>query len=167
MAEPFLGEIRVFAFNQIPKGWLPCNGQILPIPNNQALYSLLGTTYGGNGTTNFALPNLQGRVPVHVGNSVSAGEAQGEAAHTLTINEMPAHTHELRASNEPGSTSKPQQAAFAQTGSSTHQYSSNANTFMSAAAMTPAGQSQPHNNMQPYTVLSFCIATIGIYPSRD
>ncbi|WP_342559308.1 tail fiber protein [Metasolibacillus sp. FSL K6-0083] len=166
MTEAFLGEIRLFAFNQIPNGWLPCNGQLLKTTANQALYSLLGTTYGGNGQTTFALPNLQGRVPLHKGQSISFGEAGGEEAHTLTVAEMPAHTHAVYADAATTTEASPQNHTWGTVSGETI-YAQNSNVTMNIAALSSAGQSAAHNNMQPYLALSFCIAVVGIYPSRN
>lgn len=168
MAEPFLGEVRQFAFGIIPKGWLPCNGQLLSIQQNQALYSLLGTMYGGNGTTNFAVPNLQGRVPLHKGNTITYGVAGGEAMHTLMINEIPTHTHQVNANADIGTQSSPKDNAWGLVnGRSIYATIPNADMTMNAAAMTVTGQSNAHNNMQPYLTISFCIAVQGIFPPRN
>ncbi|MEC1179520.1 tail fiber protein [Metasolibacillus meyeri] len=166
MAEPFLGEIRLFAFNRIPKGWLPCNGQLLSVNSNQALYSLIGATYGGDGRTTFALPNLQGRVPVHQGAGINYGTAGGEATHTLTVNEMPQHTHTAYADTANATQASPQNNTWG-TVSDESIYAQSGNVTMNVAALSSAGQSAAHNNMQPYLALSFCIATSGIYPSRN
>lgn len=171
MAEPFLSEIRIFSFNFAPKGWALCNGQLLPINQNQALFSLLGTTYGGNGQTNFALPNLQGRSQLHVGNGFTLGQSGGQSAHTVTMSELPQHTHFL--SNNMCIGGNVINAAL---GDPTNNYWANngknqyaTNTFdkvMHPSAVTNTGGSQPHNNMMPYLVLNFCIALQGIFPSQ-
>ncbi|GIP55365.1 MULTISPECIES: phage tail protein [Paenibacillus] len=164
MSEPFLGEIRSFSFGIVPKGWAACNGQTLPIHQNQALYSLLGTIYGGDGVTTFALPDLRGRVPVHPGNGVQLGQSAGEEHHTLTVQEMPQHTHFVFGAG----TSSSNKAANNVWGTApSSMYAAEATTQMSSNALSTTGQSQPHNNMQPYNVLSFCIAINGIYPSRN
>lgn len=168
MAEPFLGEIRVFSFNNVPTGWMPCNGQLLSINTNQALFSLLGTTFGGNGQTTFALPNLQGRVSVGAGQGygimpVAQGQVGGEETHTLTQNEMPAHNHIVNASSSDATAVDPNGLVWAAAAGT---YGSSANSQLNPAAVQTAGQSQPHNNLQPYLALSFCIATNGIYPQR-
>ena len=166
MSEPFLAEIRIMGFNGFaPKGWAQCNGQFLPINQNQALYSLLGITYGGNGTTTFALPDLRGRTPEHYFNR-TMGTKSGEEAHTITTSEMPAHNHFVSAN----STAATSNAAFANArlANSTPQnlYGPfSAPTAMDPGAVTNVGGSQPHNTMQPYLSLNFCIALQGIFPS--
>lgn len=168
MAEPFLGEIRPFAFGIIPQGWIPCNGQRLPLQQYSALFALLGTTYGGDGIANFAVPNLQGRVPLQQGNTMAYGAVGGEATHTLSVNEIPAHTHEVLADSDNTNQPSPQNNAWgAVNGRFIYATTPNANTTMHAAAMTVAGQSTAHNNMQPYLAISFCIAVQGIFPSRN
>jgi microcystin-dependent protein len=167
MSEPFLGEIKLMSFNYPPRGWALCNGQILPIAQNQPLYSLLGTTYGGNGQTTFGLPNLQGRVPLHFGNGFVLGQMAGEPAVTLLSTQMPTHTHIASAS-----TVQPPTQGVATgnlwCGNSTASYSNQAaNTAMAPAAVSPTGGSQAHQNLSPYLVVSFCIALQGIYPSRN
>ena len=172
MAEPFLSEIRIFSFNFAPKGWALCNGQLLPINQNQALFSLLGTTYGGNGQTNFALPNLRGRAPIHEGSGFTLGQAGGQSAHTVTMSEMPQHIH-FQTSNMciGGNTinaalGDPTNNYWANNGKA--QYATNTlDNVMHPSAVTNVGGSQPHNNMQPYLVLNFCIALQGIFPSQN
>lgn len=172
MSEPFLGEIRMFANNYAPHGWMFCEGQILQINQNQALFSLLGTVYGGNGTTTFALPDLRGRVPIHVASNIPLGTSQGEAAHTLTTNEMPQHTHQVSASSANATSLQPVNNTWAvgigQLNNQLPLYES-ASTLvqMNAGAINTAGGSQPHNNMQPYLATNFAIAIQGIYPSRN
>jgi microcystin-dependent protein len=147
-----------------------CNGQLLPINQNQALFSLLGTTYGGNGQTNFALPNLQGRVPAHVGSGFVQGQAIGETAHTLLISEMPAHNHLMGAVSTAAATNVPNNAVYGDTGTTAglNAYSSNSpSTPMNPGVIPPQGGSQPHPNQQPYLVLNYCIALQGIFPSRN
>lgn len=170
MAEPFLSEIRIMSFTFAPKGWALCNGQLLPINQNQALFSLLGTTYGGDGRVNFALPDLRSRTPIHVGSGHTLGESGGEQAHTLTINEVPQHTHVANAttaqadqnSNGPAPNRMPAQSNFS------FLYGP-ANNFQSMApnALGNVGGSQAHLNQQPFLVLSFCIALQGIFPSAN
>lgn len=165
MSEPFIGEVKLFGFNYAPKGWALCNGQLLPINQNQALFSLLGTTYGGNGVNTFALPDLRGRTPVHVGNGVMLGESAGEEAHTLTSTEMPMHTHTLSASSADDNKTTATGNVWGK--STNNPYAPDSNTTLAATAIGAAGQSQPHENRQPYLTLNFCIALVGIYPSRN
>jgi len=163
MSTPFLGEIRIVSFNFAPWGWALCNGQLLAIAQNQALFSILGTTYGGNGQQNFALPDFQGRTPIHFSAGFTLGERSGEENHTLVISELPTHVHPVTASSaapDAGSVANNSWAANAGA------YSSSSNTSMNPASMSNAGGSQPHNNMQPYEVLNFVIALQGIFPSR-
>jgi microcystin-dependent protein len=165
MSTPFLGEIKIISWNFAPKGWALCNGQLLPINQNQALFSLLGTTYGGDGRVNFALPNLQGRVPFHVGGGLTQGESSGETAHTLTISEMPAHTHIPVGSSNNASAASPAGNLWASL--SGGGYLPTANTTMNPASILNNGSSQAHDNMSPYLVLNFCIALQGIFPSQN
>ena len=171
MAEPFLSEIRIFSFNFAPKGWALCNGQLLPINQNQALFSLLGTTYGGTGQTNFALPNLRGRASIHEGSGFTLGQAGGQSAHTVTMSEMPTHTHFqnsnmcIGGNNINATLGDPTSNYWANNGKA--QYATNTlDQVMHPSAVTNVGGSQPHNNMQPYLVLNFCIALQGIFPSQ-
>ncbi|WGY03958.1 tail fiber protein [Nocardioides sp. QY071] len=165
MAEPFLSEIRLMSFNFPPQGWALCNGQFLPINQNQALFSLLGTTYGGNGQTTFALPDLRGRVPIHMGGGFTLGQTGGQEAHTVTVGELPAHTHAVRVSaTSTGGTASP---AGAYLGGANNAYRSGpASTSLNPASVTSVGGSQPHENRQPFLTLSFCIALQGIFPSQ-
>src|SRR4051794_29940123 len=161
MAEPFLSEIRVMSFVFPPKGWALCNGQLLPINQNQALFSLLGTTFGGDGRLNFALPDLQSRVPIHVGNGHTLGERGGEQAHTLSISELPTHSHILKASSTVATTNDPSVTPAKMLGQSTgtEMYSPASNLVaMAAGAISNSGGSQAHLNMQPFLVLNFSIA---------
>lgn len=163
MAEPFLSEIRIMSFNFPPKGWAFCNGQLLPINQNQALFSLLGTTFGGNGQTNFALPNLQGRTPIHVGAGHTLGEAAGAASHTVTINEMPEHSHALVATNNAGQTPLSPGKVLA---AANNLYGDATNLVtLHPSMVSNVGGSQPHLNLQPFLTLNFCIALQGIFPS--
>jgi microcystin-dependent protein len=164
MSSPFLSEIRIMTFNFAPKGWAQCNGQLLPINQNQALFSLLGTTYGGDGRINFALPNLQGRVPIHMGNGFVLGERGGESAHTLLISELPAHNHVPAGSSSNASLSNPAGNLWAPQSSSA--YAPTYNSNLNPACISAVGGSQPHDNMSPYLVLNFCIALQGIFPSQ-
>jgi microcystin-dependent protein len=171
MAEPFLGEVRMMSFNFPPKGWAPCNGQLLPINQNQALFALLGTMYGGNGQTNFALPNLQGRVPIHVGGGYTQGQALGEAQHTLTVGEIPAHVHMLVADSTPAS----QQDGNLPANNKRMAASTAQNLYGPPTSLTAmntndigfTGGTQAHDNTQPYLTIAFCIALQGIFPSRN
>ncbi len=166
MADPFLSEIRIFSFGFAPRGWALCNGQLLPINQNQALFALLGTTFGGNGQTTFALPNLRGRVPMHVGNGLILGQQAGAEVHTLLASEMAAHTHQVKASaNSPSVTSPNGNFWAANTGFSP--YGTLADASMSALAVGNAGGNQPHENRSPNLTLNFCIALQGIFPSQN
>ena len=174
MASPFLGEIRMFGGNFAPRGWAFCNGQIMPISQNTALFSLLGTTYGGNGTSTFALPNLQSRVPVHWGtgaglSSYVIGQQAGQENVTLLQSQMPAHTHLLNAVTSGGNQASPtgNLPAVESTGTSLNYSSDPANTTMNPAAVANAGQSLPVPVVQPYLAVSFIIALVGIFPSRN
>lgn len=170
MAEPFLSEIRIMSFNFAPKGWAFCSGQLLPINQNQALFSLLGTTFGGDGRVNFALPDLRGRTPIHVGGSHPLGQRGGDAAHTLSIAEIPTHAHSLIASTGQAgaATNAPATTRMLATSNFSPGYSSPASlTAMNAQSVGSVGGSQAHLNMQPYLSLSFCIALQGIFPSPN
>jgi microcystin-dependent protein len=170
MGDPFLGELRIFSFAAAPRGWAQCNGQLLPINQNQALFSLLGTMYGGNGQTTFALPNLQNRVPMHLGSGHTQGESAGEASHTLTVNEVPTHLHVAQASSAVANAN-----AAAGNVLAVSQGNIYLNPSQTSAQLTPlhpgttsnVGGSQPHNNTQPLLVLNICIALVGVFPSRD
>jgi microcystin-dependent protein len=165
MAEPFLSEIRIMSFVFAPKGWALCNGQLLPINQNQALFSLLGTTFGGDGRVNFALPDLRGRTPIHVGSGHTLGERGGEQAHTLSIAELPEHVHVLNATNAAGG-QQPVNNVLAKTGANTYGPAVNL-AAMAAGSITNTGGSQAHLNMQPFLTLNFCIALQGIFPSPN
>lgn len=166
MAEPFLSEIRIFSFNFAPKGWALCNGQLLPINQNQALFSLLGTTFGGDGRVNFGLPDLRARTPIHVSNGHTLGDRGGEASHTLSIAEVPTHTHTLVASStSTGTQALPTNTFLSPLNNAYH--SPAALTALQPGTVTNIGGSQAHLNMQPYLTLSFCIALQGIFPSPN
>ena len=154
-------------YNFAPRGWAFCNGQILSISQNTALFSLLGTTYGGNGQTTFALPDLRGRAPLHIGNGFTQGQAGGEAAHTLITSEMPAHTHSPFASNNAGSDPVPANNLLGNSAPNTLFGPVQNLAAMRAGTIGPVGGSQPHNNMQPYLVLNYIIALQGVFPSRN
>jgi microcystin-dependent protein len=165
MSEPFLAEIKLVGFNFAPQGWALCNGQLLPINQNQALFSLLGTTYGGNGQTTFALPDLRGRTPIHVGSGVSLGERAGTESHTLSVQELPGHTHAVRASQDAADSPIPQDNLLA---AANGLYGpADALVPLRTGTVAATGGSQAHPNMQPYLALHFCIALQGIFPSRN
>jgi microcystin-dependent protein len=169
MPDPFLGEIRVFAFDFAPSGWAMCDGQLLPISQNTALFGILGTTYGGDGQNNFALPNLQGRFPIHVGQgpgqaSYAPGQEGGTETVELQITEMPTHNHQVAASSEDADSSKPAGRFLANTGASAVYNTSTPDVVMTADMILPKGDGQPHENMPPYLALNFCIALQGTVP---
>jgi microcystin-dependent protein len=166
MATPFLGEVKMISWNFPPKGWAFCNGQLMPINQNQPLFSLLGTTYGGDGRTTFALPDMRGRIPIHVGAGWLQGQVAGELAHTLKTQEMPAHTHSLVADTKIGGANPTNTSRLA--GSTIAMYGGQTNLVpMSPSEVTNAGGGQPHENEQPYLVINYVIALQGIFPSRD
>ena len=168
MAEPFLAEIRLMSFQFAPKGWAACNGQLLPINQNQALFSLLGTTYGGDGRVTFALPDLRGRVPLHRGGSQQLGQVGGEQAHTLTVAETPSHTHTVNGTTTQATTPSPGTGVTLATSAGAAAYQvPEGLVAMSDSSLSPVGGSQAHNNMQPYTTVGFCIALQGIFPSPN
>jgi microcystin-dependent protein len=175
--EPFLGQICLFGFNFAPRGWALCNGQLMSIAQNTALFSLLGTTYGGDGNTTFALPNLQGRVPIHQGagpglSPRNIGEMSGWESITLTHNEMPAHNHPFGVSSQDGTSSPMAGTVLAKStdanGDTINGFvSGTPDIYLSSQSIFPAGNNFPHENMQPYLVVNYCIATEGIFPSRS
>ena len=167
MAEPFLSEIRIMSFVFAPKGWALCNGQLLPINQNQALFSLLGTTYGGNGTTNFALPDLRARTPIHMGGGHTLGEKGGEQAHTVIISELATHTHSVNASSSPGDNVDPAGRVLGSPLNLSYRAPDQALTTLAPGTVGNTGGSQAHENMQPFLTLSFCIALQGIFPSQS
>jgi microcystin-dependent protein len=166
MSEPFLSEIKIVSFNFPPKGWALCNGQLLPINQNQALFALLGTTYGGNGQTNFALPNLRGQVPIHMGNGHTLGEKAGSTSVTVNIQQLPTHLHALQSSGNSASTTADPTNAFLAPVNGGYGPAGSLTT-MNPASVTSVGGSQAHNNMMPYLVLNFIIALQGIFPSQN
>jgi microcystin-dependent protein len=164
MSESYVGEIRLFSFDYAPRGWAQCNGQLMSISQNQALFSILGNTYGGDGMTMFALPNLTGRVPVHFGNNISLGNSGGEENHTLTVQELPAHSHAAMASTTAVSEISPGNNVW---GSLPDMYSKLSTAAMSAKSISASGSTLPHSNMQPYTAVNFCISLMGVYPPHN
>lgn len=172
MADPFVAEIRIFPFNFPPKGWAWCDGQLLPLSQNTALFSLLGTTYGGNGKSNFALPDLQGRAPMHPGQGPGLslhdlGETGGQETVSLLESEIPNHAHILRGSNTLGDTPIPAGNTPARYANAYQTGTTTSLTNMAPASLAPAGGDQPHNNMMPYLTLYFCIALQGVFPPRS
>ena len=165
MATPFLGEIRIVGFNFPPKGWVLCNGQLMPISQNQALFSILGTTYGGNGQTTFALPNLQGRVPLHFGNGFVQGQSSGEEGHFLTPAEIPGHSHSAMANASSANAAAPGGNFWGNAQQSN--YAAAADTTMAPGTVSLVGGGQGHENRSPYLVLNFVIALQGIFPARN
>ena len=173
MADPFVAEIRIFPFNFAPRGWAWCDGQLLPISQNTALFSLLGTTYGGDGKSNFALPDLQGRAPMHPGQGPGLslhdlGETGGSETVTLLESEMPGHSHAMRAYSDPGDLADPTNRAIARapTGKPFQTNTAASVAQMAPSSLAPAGGDQPHNNLQPYLTFYFCIALQGVFPPR-
>lgn len=166
MADPFIGEIRLMSFNFAPREWAQCNGQLLQIGQNQALFSLLGTTFGGNGQTTFALPDLRGRVPIHAGASHTLGERAGEQAHTLSVAELPQHQHAAQGTSATGDTPVAPTNLLADSPSQLYA-APGAMTPLQPTSVSTVGGSQAHLNMQPFLTLNFCIALNGIFPSRN
>ena len=172
MSEPFLAEVRIVGFNFAPRGWAFCDGQILPINQNQSLYSLLGTTYGGDGRTSFALPDLRGRTPIHVGRSNGGmfhteGQKSGEETHILSVAEMPQHDHILRANSSVGNNPNPQSNTLASFPDGYTTYTAANAVQLRSGTVANVGGSQAHDNMMPYLALNFCIALQGLFPSRN
>jgi microcystin-dependent protein len=167
MAEPFLSEVRIMSFEFAPKGWALCNGQLLPINQNQALFSLLGTTFGGDGRVNFALPDLRGRAPIHVGSGHTLGERAGQPAHTLSIAELPTHTHVLSGSSSDRTQLVPAANLLAKAAPANPYLAPSNLAAMNSASVPNVGGSQAHLNMQPFLTLNFCIALQGIFPSPN
>lgn len=168
MSTPFMGEIKIVSFNFPPKGWAFCNGQLLPINQNQALFALFGTMYGGNGQTNFALPDMRGRVPIHQGSSLSVqGQRGGESAHTLTQSEMPQHLHVGQGYSQNGDQVVPTGNLLCQLTGLYQGSGAGSLVALNAASISPIGGSQPHENRMPYLVLNFIVALQGIFPSQN
>jgi microcystin-dependent protein len=165
MAQPYVGEIRMFAGNFAPAGWLFCEGQLLPISENEVLFQLIGTTYGGDGESTFAVPDLRGRIPIHQGNGFVLAETGGAEAVTLTVNQIPNHTHPVIASTGPGSVNSPTNNVFGVSAAVKVFLEDDPLVNMNAAAVAPIGGSQPHTNMQPYLCVDFIISLFGLYPS--
>jgi microcystin-dependent protein len=166
VSDPYIGEIKLCSFNFPPRGWAFCNGQLLPIQQNQALFSVLGTRYGGNGVTNFALPNLQGRMPIHQSARHVVGEAGGETAHVLTQQEMPGHVHLAAGRTEPGSPGTSPAGAVWAAGARAA-FTDTPTQVMAPAAVSNVGGNQPHENQPPYLALNFIIALVGVFPSQN
>jgi microcystin-dependent protein len=167
VSEPFLSELKLVSFSIVPKGWAQCNGQTVPINQNQALFSLLGTTFGGDGRVNFMLPNLQGRVPIHMGAGFTLGQAGGEVSHTLSLSEMPQHMHFLQGANAAAGAAIPPNNLLANTTGNLGIYgAANSLVAMAPGDIGNAGGSQPHTNQSPYLVMTWIIALQGIFPSQ-
>jgi microcystin-dependent protein len=167
MGTPFLAEIRIMSFNFPPQGWAMCDGQLLPINQNEALFELLGTTYGGDGKVNFGLPNLQGRTPIHVGTGHSLGERGGEQSHTLSISELPSHTHGVVAASVPATSNVPSNERMISQSTGANLYAKASNVqAMAPQTIASVGGSQAHPNMQPYLTLNFCISLQGLFPPQ-
>jgi microcystin-dependent protein len=166
MGTPFMGEIKIVGFNFAPKGWAPCNGQFLPINQNQALFSLLGTMYGGNGQTTFALPDFRGRVPISFGAGFDMGQAGGQEFHTVTQSEMPSHNHFVQATSSSQQTNNPTGNLLASINAPQYNPFTQPTT-LGPTTITTVGGSQPHENRQPFLVLFFCIALQGVFPSQN
>jgi microcystin-dependent protein len=167
MATPYLAEIRLVSFGFPPRGWALCDGQLLPINQNQALFSLLGTTYGGDGRVNFGLPNLQGRVPVHMGDGLVLGQSAGEESVTLSIAQLPAHVHLVNASPNAATVNSPTNNVLAQSPGNVYVNAAGSLTSLLPSTLTNVGGAQPHENRQPYLTLNFCIALTGIFPTQN
>ncbi len=168
MSEAFIGELRLMSFNFAPRGWAQCNGQLLPINQNQALFSLLGTQYGGNGINNFALPDLRSRTPLHPGDGITQGDRGGQESVALSLPQLPSHSHAVMASTDIANTSAPGGALpAARPRGGLTRYGNGNDTILNPSALTQAGAGQPHSNLQPYLVLNWAIALQGIFPSRN
>jgi microcystin-dependent protein len=165
MAQPYVGEIRMFAGNFAPAGWLFCEGQLLPISENETLFQLIGTTYGGDGESTFALPDLRGRVPIHQGNGVILAETGGAEEVTLTVNQIPSHTHPMLAFNGIGNSPNPGGGVLGESSVVSMYQAAAPSSAMAPQSIGPVGGSQPHNNFQPYLCIDFIISLFGIFPS--
>jgi microcystin-dependent protein len=165
MAQPYVGEIRMFAGNFAPAGWMFCEGQLLPISEFETLFNLIGTTYGGDGQSTFALPDLRGRIPLHFGNGFTLAETGGVETVTLTVSQIPAHTHPMLASADPGNLQSPQGNVTGDVANKIYRAGA-ANIVMNPNAVGATGGSQPHNNFQPYLCVDFIISLFGIFPSQ-
>src|SRR5947207_15933806 len=165
MAQPYVGEIRMFGGNFAPAGWMFCEGQLLPISENETLFQLIGTTYGGDGESTFALPDLRGRIPIHQGNGFTLAETGGAEEITLTVQQLAPHTHALLATANPGTLQSPANSVTAESANKIYR-AGNPSVFLSPQAMSSTGGSQPHNNFQPYLCLDFIISLFGIFPSQ-
>ena len=164
MAQPYVGEIRLFAGNFAPAGWMFCEGQLLPIPENETLFQLIGTTYGGDGESTFALPDMRGRIPIHQGNGFILAEMGGAEDITLTVNHIPAHTHALVADTQPSESSDPKGRVLSETDEDVYG-DQGINAALHPASVSPVGGSQPHTNFQPYLCINYIISLFGIFPS--
>jgi microcystin-dependent protein len=167
MSSPFIGEIRMFGGNFAPVGWAFCNGALIPISENDALFNLIGTTYGGDGQETFALPNLQSRVPVHVGPGFALGESGGTESVTLTVSQIPAHSHVPQCFAAAGNQNKPDGGVWASSSPATYYASAAPSVTMDPAAIGPSGGSQPHDNMVPFLVINFILSLFGVFPSQS
>ena len=165
MAQPYVGEIRMFAGNFAPAGWMFCEGQLIPISEYETLFNLIGTTYGGDGQSTFALPDMRGRLPIHQGSGFVIGETGGVEDVSLTVQQIPSHSHPFLASNSPADSPSPQGNMIGVSSNTNVFFNDTPNVQMNAAALTPVGGSQPHSNMQPYLCLDFIISMFGIYPT--
>jgi microcystin-dependent protein len=165
MAQPYVGEIRMFAGNFAPAGWMFCEGQLLPISENETLFQLIGTTYGGDGQSTFALPDLRGRLPIHQGNGFILAETGGTESVTLTVSQIPAHNHALLASSAPATANSPVGALYSESSAINMYIEDVTNANLGASAVSAVGGSQPHNNFQPYLCVDFIISLFGIFPS--
>ena len=167
MGQPFVGEIRMFGGNFAPAGWAFCDGRLIPISENDVLFQLIGTTYGGDGESTFALPNLQSRVPMHAASGFVVGQQGGEEQVTLTVNQIPAHGHALNADENSGTQLSATGNILAQTQNPMMYRAISPTLAMNGSSVLPAGGSQPHDNMAPYLVITFCVALLGVFPSRN